>query len=203
MMIDGGLNKNSNEQKETHYLDSDIVIDRSSNSERHGRNLIKVEAPPTNRQKAVWDFLNTKIDAFKPTSKGVYTVSGDRPTLTKFHYMIQPVWWNDQDITDPSLTMDMTNSVLVLEQVRQYYRDMSFGAFELSWTVLPQRVVDTSSVLPDDEKTNGTPLVEAQGFVKGKDFDGVMLVFFPAEQGDYAGTGGFAGLNCKISVKRY
>jgi len=84
-----------------------------------------------NNEISVWERLS-EVEDYKPQTFGVYTIDetiDERPILTKFHYLIQPIWWSDVDPQDPSTKINGQEAVPVLERVKKYYKEMSFEKF--------------------------------------------------------------------------
>ena len=47
-----------------------------------------------------------------------------RPKLPNIRWAVQPVWWTDQSVSDPSTFINLENDRATLNYVDQYYRDM-------------------------------------------------------------------------------
>lgn len=127
--------------------------------------------------------------------------SNGRKTFTSLKYAIQPIWWSDQDETDPKTWIsDTEDNVNVLEEVKKLYTDMSWGSFDFSWFFLPQKKITVSSEDPtwdDNTEYLAQELIESEGYVKGVDFDGVMVLYNPSQKGTFGSYGGWGGLHGK------
>jgi hypothetical protein len=104
--------------------------------------LVTAAVVPTAARRAFWGKFST-IDSLKsPPAFSVppsTSTSEERPTLVKFKYLIIPIWWSDEDATDPSTLMDMTNSEDVMARVNEYYDKMSWNRTDLSYSIHPEQ----------------------------------------------------------------
>ena len=130
----------------------------------------------------------------------MFTSEGkDRKTLASVRYAIQPVWWSDQDESDPKTWIsDTEDNVKVMELAKEIYLDMSWQTFEFSWFFLPQKKISVSSENPgyfDSIDYLAQEKVQEEGYVKGVDFDGVVVLYNPSQNGPFNGYGGWASLH--------
>jgi len=185
------------------FQQQDVVYKRNgkhdTNISRVGRNLLQDGVTVLPRPNLNVSDILLELDDSKNTNYGVYTNDelSNTPTLTKFHYMILPIWWSDINTSDPTFLMDAQSINPTLEQVKLYYEQMSFGLFELDWTILDQAVLPVASTNPsfDETENSARSLLNSKGFVDGTDFDGIMLLYFTSQSGPFSGAGGWGGVN--------
>jgi len=140
------------------------------------------------RQADVWEKIHDMED-YKSNLRLYSTINGDRARLTSFHYIVQPVWWADNDNTDPSLVMDLAKIMTALDQTIQYYSDMSWGSMQITYDILPQQILSgsiSSTSNPGLVNTGSAArqLVASQGYQSGVDYDGILLVYFQPSTGE-------------------
>ena len=140
------------------------------------------------RQKEVWDFIST-FDSYKTSAS--YTNVNGKPTLTKFKYIIVPIWWSDMDTSDPDNAMDPDKVVASFIYNQQYYIDMSWGILPngVTFQALEQQLFTVSSEAPNFGETDQSTrdLLDSKGFVKGVDYDGICLMYFLSQSGPFSG----------------
>mmetsp|Transcript_15971 Transcript_15971/g.19504 ORF Transcript_15971/g.19504 Transcript_15971/m.19504 type:complete len:936 (-) Transcript_15971:113-2920(-) len=142
-----------------------------------------------NRQAKVWNMI-ASMDSFK--TPPLYSTSGARPTLTSFHIMVQPTWWQDQNKNNPALTMDINAIDEMMAQCVQYYSDMSWGKMSLTYEVLEQKKISMTSEEPKlyGAKDKCVDRVTSQGYTEGVDYDGIIFIHHTAKSGVFASNGG-------------
>ena len=102
-------------------------------------------------QKALRTFVSAKtlnneiIHHIMPVYRDNYN---DRPTLSTFHYMVLPTWWMDHDKDDQNLSIDLNVISTEMEQVAQYYSDMSWGNMNVTYDILSQFTLNITSIDP-------------------------------------------------------
>lgn len=180
-------------------VDDMVLIANKDNDEdrtlfNQARNLA-FQPSVDDRQADVWNKIKTMEDY-----KGgrIFTDNnGDGPTLSNFHYILQPIWWSDQNSADPSLKMDMSNTESVMERNLNYYRDMSWNKMDVTYNILAQQQLSVSSVNPSwsDTEAAARALIESQGYIEGVDFDGIILIYYVAQNGPFSGHGGWGNVN--------
>jgi hypothetical protein len=166
------------------------------NEQSKHRRLTTVSEDPHIVREEVWNQL-VIMDSLK-TGPIYETRSGDeRPTLTNFKYFVQPVWWSDQDPNASYMNPDQIQ--MEWDLASQFYNEMSWGAFTLDYEILPQQVLrNASSVNPGWETETdrlALELVNGQGYLKGKDFNAVCLLYNLARDGPFSGSGGYGNVN--------
>ena len=149
------------------------------------------------RQKQVWELIST-FDSFKNSSSFKNDEYG-KPTLDNFKYIVLPIWWSDQDTTDPSKKMNPATVVLPFEENQAYYIDMSWGKMTngVTWKLLPQEMFDISSISPNfhDTDSRAREILSQKGFKKGVDYDGICLTYYTSQSGPFSGSGGWGSVN--------
>lgn len=138
-----------------------------------------------------------RMEDFK-TEATIWSSSADpagRSTLERAHYLVVPTWY-DGDSRAPH---DMVGIDATMEEVSKYYRDMSWGRFNLSWTVLEPIILH--SVTKANATLNPTKNVALE-HIKTKlnlrsraDFTGVVLLHSRSDTGHMRWGEGFAHVN--------
>ena len=158
--------------------------------------------PRENRDEKVWEVINTMDSYKKPPLYG--TMADGRPTLSKFKYVVLPVWWSDMNIQDSNFKMDLNQISTILQQNTDYYMDMSFNKMVITYDIKPQQVLTgVSSTNADFGNTEDEALNIVQNtynYVKGIDYDGIMLIYFPAQSGTPFQSGGWGTVNSDITI---
>lgn len=115
-------------------------------------------------------------------------------TLASFHYLVLPMWYQDESPQEP---YDKTVVESTLDETVQYYTDMSWGKHQLSFELLPQVQLNLTIVNPtlNEAKAEARAHVESLGRVLGADHDGVVLLYARANSGDMANGGGWGSVN--------
>ena len=54
-----------------------------------------------------------------------------KPTLKSVKYMMLPIYWDGEDTADPTNAINLTHIDTIMEEVKQYYIDMSWGKLDL------------------------------------------------------------------------
>jgi len=162
------------------------------------RRLLVLPPTDTDRQTDIWSLVNS-LDTHKQSV--LWETVNDVRTLKRIKYMILPVWWSDQDPNDVTLAMNSTWIEEPFQKVSQYYKDMSWGAFDLSIEILPQtQLLDSTRGNPNGEVVNRetrTIITNTYSKVAGIDYDAVVTVYWhvqggPMTAGDaWASVGGF------------
>jgi len=144
-----------------------------------------------NRRK-FWENFK-KIDDWKDSS--IYESGPDgRPVLSKFKYIVLPIWWSDEDENDPNKKMDLSAIRNIMDLNNDYYDKMSFDSINVSYQILDQTKFTISSENPNFENTQ----TAAKEIVNqsGVSYDGIILVSHPSQDGDFDGRYlGLANLN--------
>jgi hypothetical protein len=47
-----------------------------------------------------------------------------RPTLPRLRWAVQPIWWANDNVSDPLTAIDLEPQIPVMDRVTQYYLDM-------------------------------------------------------------------------------
>ncbi len=73
-----------------------------------------------------------------------------------------------------------------------YYRDMSWGKMEITYEILDQTVLKAKSTNPSLSwtKRQCENYIREIGYRLGRDYDGIIMIFPPAQSGDLARSGG-------------
>jgi len=111
----------------------------------------------------------------------------ENDVLTKFRYLFLPTWYSDESPKEP---LDRAVFDATCEEVKEYYRKMSFGPMELTCEVLTQVTVPISKYnpIPKDLKDAVLAKAKAQGREYGDGtFDGLAVLFNSAESGEMNG----------------
>lgn len=138
------------------------------------------------RSNHVWDIINT-IDSYK--NGRIFTSGGnDRPTLTSYHYLILPVWWSDESSTP----IDVTNVNEALDGAIANHYNQSWGKLEITYEILPQQQIDQSKQNPRWYGTflSAEKVIREKGYIKGQDYDGLIMVHNAATSGMFQYDGG-------------
>ena len=117
--------------------------------------------------------------------------------------MVLPIWWSDEDTSNK---FDLTPIRNNFDSVVQYYRDMSYNKFELSYQIVPQTVFPVSSVNPSWGNTDEDACVQIlrnMGYEQGVDYDSIALVYNVAQSGPFSGGGGWGGVNSRMQWNSY
>ena len=143
-----------------------------------------------------WSKFN-KIDEAKPSSWGTSKTTSGRPILERFRFVLQPIWWSDEDKNDPNNAIDAHDFDVTNDRVTTYYHKQSWNLTDLEWIHLEQKVLPISQISPNfgETETAGKVLVDASGLVEGTDYDGIMEIYNNADTGPLAGSGGWGQVN--------
>uniref|UniRef100_A0A7S2V8C0 Uncharacterized protein n=1 Tax=Entomoneis paludosa TaxID=265537 RepID=A0A7S2V8C0_9STRA len=155
----------------------------------------------SDKRQLFWDLFNG-IDTCKSQS-ALWDQAGNRPTLTKTHYIVLPIWWDGEDTSD---TMDPSFLQTGLTQIQQYYSEMSFGKHSLTFEIWDQTTL--AGVTPtnadfDNSEAAGKALVTNAGKVQFQDYTSILLVYNVAQTGPFSGAGGWAGVNGDFAWTTY
>jgi len=141
------------------------------------------------RSNNVWNIINT-MDTYK---KGrIFSAdSNGRPTLTSYHYVVLPIWWSEEN----SSSIDVDEIIEALDGAIANHYNQNWGKLEITYEILSQHRLDQSKYNP---RWYGTFLsveraIANQGFAKGQDYDGVMMIHNAAESGMFQYDGGGYG----------
>ena len=121
----------------------------------------------------------------------------DRPTLSTFHYMVLPTWWMDHDKDDQNLLIDLNVINTEMEQVAQYYSDMSWGNMDVTYDILSQFTLNITSIDP-----RWPQVVHAckthlsnNGYENTVDYDGIIFMNNLSQGGNFQYPGAKGSLN--------
>jgi len=144
----------------------------------------------------LWNLFN-KLDDGK--NEIIYTKVGDaRPVLARFRYVVVPVWYNDEDTSDPEKQIDVDQIKSVMDYCTTYYERMSFGKFIFEEPlILDQEVIPVSSVNPGwgSLETAARNRLDDEGYTKDIDYDGIVILYNVAQGGPFSGHGGWGTVN--------
>ncbi len=107
------------------------------------------------------------------------------------------MWWSDENQTNSSLLMDLDIIDVAMAKAVEYYSDMSWGKMQISYDVLHQQKLDVSSVNPNliSSRKSCERLLLSQGYKKGENYDGVVLIHHLAKSGIFSNNGGLGLIN--------
>ncbi len=120
----------------------------------------------------------------------------DRITLKRLKYVIQPVWWKQEE-NDSSFDVDESQIEDTYDDNKQIYKDMSWNEMKVSYEILPQQKIGVSKTKPDmnDVKEKTRQIVQDSGYVEGVDYDGISVTYWKANDGNLANGGGWGSVN--------
>lgn len=81
------------------------------------------------------------------TNNRIWTTDspGGQPYFSDLKYMVLPMWWKEDDISDATLTIDIDHVRDTLEFNEDYYDGMSFGKMTMTHQILEQVQLDVSN----------------------------------------------------------
>lgn len=138
------------------------------------------------RSSNVWNIINT-MDTYK--NGRIFSADGNgRPTFTSYHYLVLPIWWSEEYST----SIDVDEMMEALDGAIANHYNQNWGKLEITYEILSQHRLDQSKYNP---RWYGTYLsaqraVTNQGFIKGEDFDGIMMIHNAAASGMFKYDGG-------------
>ena len=143
----------------------------------------------------MWEYV-AGMEDYKAASP-LYSGSEGDLTLSTLHYVLLPIWWSDEDPSDPNLTMDPNQLEGIMQQNQDYYLDMSWDKMDVTFEIMPQTLFPVSSDGPSfgDTSDAARTIVTDAGLVEDVDYNGIALIYFVAQSGPFAGGGGWASVN--------
>lgn len=135
------------------------------------------------------------IEDFKDESS-VWTGSdsSSRKTLSEMHYLVLPMWWQDES---PKAPANLDSVRAVLDATVQYYSDMSFGKHSITYEILTQTILGVSksgSSLNDSAAAARDHIAEL-GRIEFVDYTGVILLYNHEVASEPYGFGGWGSVN--------
>jgi hypothetical protein len=175
------------------YLES--TLSNSTIWDRASATQTKVVANK-NRDVAFFDVFS-QLENYKKERPIWNTTQNGRLTLSKMNYLILPIWFNDDNKT----AADITKINTTMQQVRQYYKDMSWNQHEVSWSFLNQvELVNISRAKPTlDEVSKATQeYILPLGMQYPITHTGLIIAYNVAASGDMNFTGGWGVINGNV-----
>jgi len=172
-------------------LNEDIFCPEDVNNKRQPRS--------NSGQDSFWELYN-QLDSGK--NPPIYNQES-KPVLSKFRYIIVPIWWNDEDTSDPDRIIQTSNINSVMDYNQIYYNRMSFGKFNFDeHIILSQAVIPVSSANPGfgDLESAARNLIIAEGYTADIDYNGIVILYNVAMNGPFSGHGGWGTVNSGSSV---
>lgn len=150
-----------------------------------------------------WDiFENRDFSKDAP----LFTTDGTTLTLSRFKYLVLPIWWSDEPENCPATNQDPSSIAPIMNKNIEYYHQMSWNKFDLSYEILPQQKFTVSSENPGFGETEDAAfdLLETLGYEQGDgSFDGVILTYSLAQNGPFSGGGGWGNVNGPFTWMSY
>ncbi len=93
--------------------------------------------------------------------------------------------------------MDVHAIKSAMDEVVQYYKDMSWGQMLITYDLLPQRSLTVSSSSPKliQAKNACEKVISNQGYKKGVDYDGLIFLYHTAQSGELQNSGAKGQMN--------
>ncbi len=148
-------------------------------------------AQQDSRSDYVWSIINA-MDEYK--TGRIFTQQGGKKTFTSFHYLVLPIWWKDEWVP----ATGQWQMVQALNGAIDDYTKQSFNKFSLTYEILPQW---RSTVSKYDTRWFGAKNacfnhVANQGYVQGRDYDGIIMIHNSASSGIFVReSAGLATMN--------
>jgi len=153
-------------------------------------------------REAFWKLLGQIDDNKKPP---LYTQEDElsRPVLTTFRYAVVPIWWSDEDSSDPSKDINVEQINRVMKYCHDYYKRMSFEKFNFQDPlILEQSMIPLSSENPGFGELENTARahLDEEGYTENTDYNGVVILYNTSKNGPFSGNGGWGTVNSDLSI---
>jgi hypothetical protein len=132
----------------------------------------------------------SNFEAFKTEDAVWATTGAGRRTLSKMKYLIVPIWYNDEAKTPA----DIQNINNVMQEVKQYYNEMSWSRHDITWEILTQvTLANIPKANPDLD--NVAAAVDQHILQLGKQYPTTHTGIIIAYKSDGSGPSGVADVN--------
>jgi hypothetical protein len=138
-----------------------------------------------------------QIESFKTSALWSVDTRNGRKTLSRYHYVIVPVWYSDEQQPRAAFDTDAMNAVFA--RIAAFYKAMSWNKFVLTWNIVnPLLLTGVSQANPTMTQVQVAVtkhVTDTLGLKNPRDYTGVMVMYNPSAAGDLANLGGWATIN--------
>jgi hypothetical protein len=162
--------------------------------------VVSVQSTMSPGRKLFWEKAWPSFDSTKK-EKSMWntTLSGGRPTLSRYHILVIPTYWDGEKADNNYVKKNIEDS---MKNTADFYKNMSWGKNTVTWEILDRVIlkgVTKKNADFDNSEQATRSIVKKKGYVEFVDYTGILMLYNLADQGPFANGGGWAGVNCKYS----
>jgi hypothetical protein len=152
-------------------------------------------------RKLFWEKAWPLFDSSKnQTSMWNRTLSGGRPTLSRFHLLVIPTYWDGEAVDNNYVKKDVENW---MKNTADFYKNMSWGKNTVTWEILDRVIlkgVTKKNADFDNSEQATRSIAEKKGYVEFVDYTGILMFYNQAaDQSPFNFWGGYGKVNGKCS----